>query len=75
MLKIIQRFGRHCSCHLQGEYVMVGRFLKPYIAQTVGGELDLMVLIGGAEKRTAIQLEMSTWLRKRGDEKILTDKW
>jgi hypothetical protein len=24
MLKIIQRFDKHCSCHLQGEYVMVG---------------------------------------------------
>jgi hypothetical protein len=25
MLTIIQRFGKHCSCHLQGECVMVGR--------------------------------------------------
>jgi hypothetical protein len=26
MLRIIQRLGKHCSCHLQGERVMVGRF-------------------------------------------------
>jgi hypothetical protein len=25
MLRIIQRFGRHCSFHLQGECVVVGR--------------------------------------------------
>jgi hypothetical protein len=24
MLKAIQHFGRHCSCHLQGEYVSDG---------------------------------------------------
>jgi hypothetical protein len=49
MLKITQRFGKHFRCHLRGEYVMVGRFWKPYIGQAVGGELDLMVLIGEAE--------------------------
>jgi hypothetical protein len=47
---------------------MVARFWKPYIGQA-GGELDLMVLIGGAEERVAIQWEKSTWLRKKGDEK------
>jgi hypothetical protein len=31
MLRIIQRFGKHCSCHLQGECVVVGRIWKPYI--------------------------------------------
>jgi hypothetical protein len=30
--------------------------LRPYIGQAVGGELDLMMLIGGAEERAAIQL-------------------
>jgi hypothetical protein len=50
---------KHCSCHLQGEYVLVGHFWKPYIGQAVGGELDLMVLIGGAEKWAAIQLDLS----------------
>jgi hypothetical protein len=57
MLIVIQRFGKHCSCHLQGEYVEAGRFWKPYIGQALGGEWDLMVLIGGAEERAAIQWE------------------
>jgi hypothetical protein len=34
---------------------MVGRFKQSYIGQAVRGELDLMVLIGGAEERAAIQ--------------------
>jgi hypothetical protein len=45
-------------------------FWKPYIGQAVGGELELMVLIGGAEEWAAIRLEKSMWLRKGGDEKI-----
>jgi hypothetical protein len=49
MVKIIQRFGEHCICHLQEKCVMVGRFWKPYIRQAVGGELDLMVVICGVE--------------------------
>jgi hypothetical protein len=55
MLSIIQHFGKHCSCHLQRECVVVGRFWKRYIGQTVGGDLDLMVLIGGAEERAAFK--------------------
>jgi hypothetical protein len=31
MLKIVQHFGKHCSCHLQGEYIMVGHFWQPDI--------------------------------------------
>jgi hypothetical protein len=46
MLKIIQCFGTHYSCHLQGEYIMVGRFWQPYTGQAEGGELDFIVLIG-----------------------------
>jgi hypothetical protein len=65
MLRIIQRFGKHYSCHLQGDCVEVGRIWKPYIGQAVGGELDLMVLIGGAEERADIQWEKSMWMRKR----------
>jgi hypothetical protein len=37
--------------------------------QAVGGELELMVLIGGAEERAAIQWEKSMTLWKRGDER------
>jgi hypothetical protein len=50
MLKIIQHFGKHCSCHLQGKYVMVGCFWIPCIGQTIGEEMDLKVLIGGVEE-------------------------
>jgi hypothetical protein len=35
MLKIIRRFGKHCSCHLQGECTVVGRFWKPSIGQAL----------------------------------------
>jgi hypothetical protein len=42
MLRIIQRFGKHCCCHLQGECVVVGHFWKPYIEQAVGSELELV---------------------------------
>jgi hypothetical protein len=57
MFKIIKHFDKHYSCHLQGEYVMVGRFWMPFIGQAVGGELDLMVLTGEAEERAAIHWE------------------
>jgi hypothetical protein len=36
--------------------------------EAIGQELDLMALIGRAEERAAIQMQMSIWLRKRGDE-------
>jgi hypothetical protein len=66
MLRINQYFCKHCSFHLQSEYVMVGHFWKPYIClgQEVGGELDLTVLIGGAGERVAIQIQCVTerWL-------------
>jgi hypothetical protein len=39
---------------------MVGSSWKPYIGQAVGGELDLMMLIGGVEEQAAIQLEVIT---------------
>lgn len=41
MLKTVQRFGEHCSYHLQGEYINFGGFGE-------GGEFDFMVLIDGA---------------------------
>jgi hypothetical protein len=68
MLKVIQRFGKLSSRHLLVECAEVGHFWKPCIGQSVGGEKDLMVLIGGSEERTAIQWEKSMWMRKRGDE-------
>jgi hypothetical protein len=48
MLEVIQRFGKHCNCHLQGEYVLVGRFWKPCMWKAVGGKWDMMDLIGRA---------------------------
>jgi hypothetical protein len=70
MLRDIQRFGKHCSCHLQAEGWNPTNHKK--IGQAVGGELYLMVLIGGAEERAAIQREKSTWLRKLGDENFFS---
>jgi hypothetical protein len=32
---IIQRIGKHCNCHLQGERVLVGRFWKPYMGRLI----------------------------------------
>jgi hypothetical protein len=75
MLNIIQCFSKHCSCHLQGEYVMFGHFWKPYIGQAVGGELDLMVLNGWAEKWAASQDSLSyIRLLKTPNHYILTMK-
>jgi hypothetical protein len=73
MSKIIESFGKHCSCHLQGECIKVGCFWEPCIGQAVGGEFDLVVLIGGAEERPDIRWEVSTWLRKGGDAFFLRD--
>jgi hypothetical protein len=35
---------------------------------TVGDELDLIVLIGGTEEHAVIQLKMSMWFRERGEK-------
>jgi hypothetical protein len=40
MLKVIQRFRKHCSCHLQGECVLVGCFWKPLKAAVFAETLD-----------------------------------
>jgi hypothetical protein len=44
--------------------------LEPHIEQAVGSELDVMVLIGGAEEQAVIHLVISTWLRKMGEETV-----
>jgi hypothetical protein len=41
MLKVVQRFGKHCSYHLQGDCFLVGCFWKNYIEQVVGGKWDV----------------------------------
>jgi hypothetical protein len=53
MLKVIH-FHKHCSCHLQGEYVLDRCFWEPYIRQAVGSKWDMMDLIGGARQQAAI---------------------
>jgi hypothetical protein len=53
LLKVIRRFGKQCSYHLQGEYLLVGHFWRPYIQQAADGEQDVKDLIGGAEERAA----------------------
>jgi hypothetical protein len=57
MLKVIQRFSKHRSCHLLGEYVLVGSFWKLYIGQALGDEWDVTDLICGTEERAAIHLD------------------
>jgi hypothetical protein len=39
--------------------MLVGRFLEPYIGQAVGGEWNMMDMIGGEGERAAIQLATS----------------
>jgi hypothetical protein len=39
-LVVFQRFNKHCSCHLQGEYMLVVRLWKVYIGQEVGRHID-----------------------------------
>jgi hypothetical protein len=40
--------------HLHCEYVVVWHVWKHYIRQEVGGEWDMMVLIGGVEEHAAV---------------------
>jgi hypothetical protein len=44
----IQRFGNRYSCHLQGEYELVGSVRKPYT--DAGSNWGIMDLTGGAEE-------------------------
>jgi hypothetical protein len=47
----------------------IGGFRKLYIEQAVGGEWNMTDLTGRTEEQDAVQLVVSTQLRKRGDEK------
>jgi hypothetical protein len=48
MLKIIRRFGKDCSLHLQGKYVMAGLFFLEAFLRLAEEEeeLELVVPIG-----------------------------
>jgi hypothetical protein len=48
MLKGIQRFGKHCSCHLQGGCVMVRHLWKPHAVHW--GVVEVL-LVGGTEEQ------------------------
>jgi hypothetical protein len=63
MLKVTHRFGKHCSCHLQVECVLVGRFLNPYIGQAVGGEWD----VTGPSNQHIFTLKMATAMFAKTD--------
>jgi hypothetical protein len=52
-LRVIQCFFKRFSCHLQGEYVSLGHFWQAYVVQAMGGTLDVMELICGAEEQDA----------------------
>jgi hypothetical protein len=54
MLKVVQHFSKHSSCHLQGECLLVGYFWKSYIGQAVGAVQDVMNLTSRAEEQAAI---------------------
>jgi hypothetical protein len=57
MLKVIQHFGKHCTCHLQGKCVLVRCSWKSYIQQAVCGKWDMTDLIDRAGEWAAIQLD------------------
>lgn len=50
MLKITERFGKHYSCLLHGECILVGcLFWKLHIEQAVCGKCDVTNIIDGAD--------------------------
>jgi hypothetical protein len=63
MLSINQRFGRHYTCHLQGESI-AGRVLKKsYIGQAVDGVSELMPTIRSGSL-TKIEINIDPQPRK-----------
>jgi hypothetical protein len=49
MFKVVQRFGKHRNCHLQGKCID-WMFMRDICRKVVGGERDMTSLIGGAEE-------------------------
>jgi hypothetical protein len=45
MLKIVQLFGKYCSCHLQGECVVVGRELFIITADLLSRPVSILMFI------------------------------
>jgi hypothetical protein len=59
MLEVIQRFGKKCICHLQGDCALAWSIGKPCAYRAVEGEWDITDPTGGPEDR-ASQLRHST---------------
>jgi len=55
MLRADQHFGKNCSCHFQGEYVLDGHFWQVCVGQRLGKVLDVMKMTGGAHEDAATQ--------------------
>jgi hypothetical protein len=67
MLKMIQRFGKHFCCHLQGEYIMVGYFGSLILGrptlplhQSAPSNPNLHLLLAKTPKHYTITLKMTT---------------
>jgi hypothetical protein len=69
ILKIFECFVNNCSCHVQGEYAVVGRFGEPFSGQPVGGELDVVVPINDGEEEVKGQYMVKEKI-KREREKL-----
>jgi hypothetical protein len=74
MLAVIQRFGKHCSCHFQGKCVEVGRFWEPRIEQadslataTFAGTFGKLSTFDAAHPRKP-KLHIELQPRKRKDK-------
>lgn len=55
MLRAVQHFGKNCSCHFQGKYVLDGHFCHVCVGQRLGKVLNVMTMIGGADEDAATQ--------------------
>jgi hypothetical protein len=69
MFSIIHRFGKHCSCHLQGECEVVERLLKPYIGQAVDGQL---MMEAASTSETSVNFYQTTWSNNPEDSHLHT---
>jgi hypothetical protein len=54
ILVAVKCFGSHCSCHPQGEYVLVGLIWLAHVHR-MDRALNVMELAGGADQKASIQ--------------------
>lgn len=60
MLRIIKRFGEHCSCHPQGECIVVRPFFTPYVGQAVRVEVHSMAPSSPSSHVTPVCVRLDT---------------